>query len=185
MRNISKFSLALAVAWAFSLTTSRAQELLPQVEGFPINGGKFNGASVKAQPPLHQFESVANIGVFRTFGDSTGAVPTSDTTPLFTRGGACPPPNVLTPILAPDGHQVTWCEWNAADGQVIVKCIRSGSLDVVHLSGLKPGALKVTTHALYWPFGIKPDRCTTTSDPERMHFTSTCPSTAFHSPHVS
>jgi len=157
MRNISKFSLALAVAWAFSLTTSRAQELLPQVEGFPINGGKFNGASVKAQPPLHQFESVANLGVFRTFGDSTGAVPTSDTTPLFTRGGACPPPNVLTPILAPDGHQLTCGEWNAVEGQVLVKCIRSGSLVVVHLSGLIPNGQYSAWVVTFKAPGFNPD----------------------------
>ena len=150
-----KFSLALVVAWAFSLTSSWAQKA-PN-EGGAISPSIAKGQSVEAQPPLHQVESVANIGVFRSFGDSTGAVPTSDATPLFTRGGACPPPNVLTPIVAPDGHQLTWGEWNAVDGQVIVKCIRSGSLVVVHLSGLIPNGQYSAWVVTFKAPGFNPD----------------------------
>src|SRR5262245_33000451 len=114
MKNISKFSLVAAVALACI------------------------AASPPAGAPIRTDESVANIGVFRTFGDSTGAMPTSDSTPLFTTGGACRPPNTPTPILAPDGHQVTWGEWNAVEGEAAVKCINKGSHVVVHLSGLIP-----------------------------------------------
>lgn len=146
MRNIMKFSGALAVAWAFSLTSTWAQEVFVP-----------KGPSPKAQPALHQVDSVANTGVFRTFGDSTGAVPTSDETLLFTRGGACPPPNALTPILAPDGHHVTFGEWNAVDGQVVVKCIRSGSLVVAHLSGLIPNGQYSAWVVTFKAPGFNPD----------------------------
>src|SRR6266545_8262136 len=155
MRNIIKFSIALAVACAFSAAPSRAQKAVN--DGGLISVPKVNGAVVESQPPLHQFESVANLGVFRTFGDSTGAVPTSDTTPLFTRGGACPPPNVLTPIVAPDGHQVTWGEWNDVEGQVLVKCIPSGSLVVVHLSGLIPNGQYSAWVVTFKAPGFNPD----------------------------
>ena len=133
MKKISQLSVALAVAWACGAVSSRAQA------------------------PLRQDESVANIGVFRTFGDSTGAAPTSDTTPLFTRGGACPPPNSLTPILAPDGHQVTWVEWNNVEGQAAVKCVYPGSHVVVHLSGLIPNGQYSAWVVAFQEPGFNPD----------------------------
>ena len=133
MKNTSKFSLAVAMASAFSI------------------------ASSWAQAPLFQDQSVANIGLFRTFGDSTGAAPTSDSTLLFTRGAACPPPNSLTPILAPDGHQVTWGEWNNVHGRAAVKCIQPGSLVVVHLSGLIPNAQYSAWVVAFKPPGFNPD----------------------------
>src|SRR5947207_2460759 len=52
-------------------------------------------------------------------------------------------------------------------------------------STLNPGALKTTTQVLYWPFGIKPDKFSTTCEPLLMHLTDARPSTAFHSPHVT
>ena len=42
-------------------------------------------------------------------------------------------------VLAPDGHQITLGEFRQADGRVIVKCINTGTLSVVHFSGLIPG----------------------------------------------
>lgn len=153
MRNITKFSIALAVVWAFSLTSSWAQK----ADGGLVSDPKGNGPGVESQGPLRQTESVANTGVFRTFGDSTGAAPTSDSTLLFTRGGACPPPNTLTPILAPDGHQVTFGEWKAVDGQVLVKCIHSGSLVVAHLSGLIPNGQYSAWVVTFKAPGFNPD----------------------------
>ena len=133
MKNISKFSLALLAVLAFGANSARA-------EG-----------------PLRQGESDADLGLFRTYGDSTGAVPTSDSTLLFTRGGACPPPNSLTPILAPDGHQVTWGEWNAVEGQASVKCINKGSHVVLNLSGLIPNGQYSTWVVVFKAPGFNPD----------------------------
>jgi hypothetical protein len=132
MKNICKFSLALT-ALAFS------------------------AASGQAQAPFRQDESVANIGIFRTFGDSTGAAPTSDSTVLFTRGAACPPPNSLAPILTPDGHPVTWGEWNAVEGRAAVKCLADGSHVVVHLSGLIPNGQYSAWVVAFTPPGFNPD----------------------------
>jgi hypothetical protein len=133
MKSISKFSLALIGISALSAVSSRAER------------------------PLRQDESVANIGLFRTFGDSTGATPTSDSTLLFTTGAACPPPNSLTPILAPDGHQVTWGEWNDVDGRASVKCVRQGSHVVVHLSGLIPNGQYSAWIVAFKPPGFNTD----------------------------
>src|SRR6266536_381789 len=133
MKNIRQFSLAAVAGLALSAASSPAQE------------------------PLRQDESVANIGLFRTFGDSTGAAPTSDGTLLFTRGAACPPPNSLTPILAPDGHQVTWAEWNNVQGRAAVKCLAEGSHVVVHLSGLVPNGQYSAWIVAFKPPGFNPD----------------------------
>ena len=133
MKNIRQFSLAAVAGLALSAASSPAQE------------------------PLRQDESVANIGLFRTFGDSTGAAPTSDGTPLFTGGAACPPPNSLTPILAPDGHQVTWAEWNNVQGRAAVKCLAEGSHVVVHLSGLVPNGQYSAWIVAFKPPGFDPD----------------------------
>ena len=133
MKNVSKFGLALAAVVACI------------------------AASPPAGAPLRQDESVANIGIFRTFGDSTGAAPTSGSTPLFTRGGACPPPNSLTPLLAPDGHQVTWDKWNAVEGQVAVKCLKKGTHVVVDLSGLIPNGQYSAWVVAFKSPGFNPD----------------------------
>src|SRR5881409_548109 len=134
MKNITKFGFGLAVALACTAAASRSRA------------------------PLRTDESVASLElVFRTFGDSTGAAPTSDSTLLFTRGAACPPPNSLTPILAPDGHQVTWGEWNNVQGRAAVKCIQPGSLVVVHLSGLIPNAQYSAWVVAFKPPGFNPD----------------------------
>src|SRR5438094_980688 len=50
----------------------------------------------------------------------------------------CNPGDPLSPVLAPDGHQVTWGEWTDVEGQAAVKCIKQGSHIVLHLSGLIP-----------------------------------------------
>src|SRR5260370_8759989 len=42
-------------------------------------------------------------------------------------------------VRAPDGHQITLGEFRQADGRVIVNCINTGTLSVVHFSGLVPG----------------------------------------------
>jgi len=114
MQSIGKFSLALLAVLAFGASSARSQA------------------------PLRQDESAANLGLFRTFGDSTGAFPASDDTPLYVRGGNCG--NTTTPILAPDGHQVTFGEWNDVSGEVSAKCVKKGTHIVVHLSGLIPNA---------------------------------------------
>ena len=153
MKSIMKLGLALAVVWAFSVASSQAQKAAGGLVGVP----KGNGPGVESQGPLRQTESVANIGVFRTFGDVNGAVATSDDTLLFTRGGACPPPNIGTPIVAPDGHQLKFGEWNAVHGQVLVKCIHSGSLVVVHLSGLIPNGQYSAWVVFFKAPGFNPD----------------------------
>ena len=115
MKNISKFGFALAVASAFSIGSSQAQA------------------------PLRQDQSVNSLEiVFRSFGDVTGAYPASDGTPVYVYGHGCP--TGTSPILAPDGHPVTFGEWNDVQGSAAVKCIQPGSLVVVHLSGLIPNA---------------------------------------------
>jgi hypothetical protein len=44
----------------------------------------------------------------------------------------------LNPVLAPDGHQISWGEYNQARGRVLLRCGPKGTHVVMHLSGLIP-----------------------------------------------
>jgi len=65
---------------------------------------------------------------------------TSPSTPLFNgnRGPTGAPPAPCNMILAPDGHQLTLGEFNAAVGRVLVNCIKTGTHTAIHFSGLVP-----------------------------------------------
>ncbi len=110
MKNISKLSLAAAMALALSAASSRAQA------------------------PLRNDVSVPNLA---QVSDVNGNLPASGDTLLYDKR-PCQPGDPLTPIIAPDGHQVTFGEWTAVAGEAAVKCITEGSHVVVHLSGLIP-----------------------------------------------
>ncbi len=99
---------------------------------------------VRAQAPI-QFASTADLGKVRTSACNP-ATPmagmiTPNTPPETLLFNVVAPPGSPTcpPVLAPDGHQITLGEFRQADGRVIVKCINTGTLSVVHFSGLIPG----------------------------------------------
>src|SRR5262245_1411501 len=127
MKNISKFSLALAAALACSASSARAQA------------------------PLRED---LNIGVLVQVGDARGNSPTSLDTLLHDKRPR--PDGSLTPVTAPDGHQVTWGEWAQADGQARVKCIKKGSHVVVHLTGLIPNGQYTVWIPIFQPPGFDP-----------------------------
>jgi hypothetical protein len=60
--------------------------------------------------------------------------PVGDNTLLWNKSGH-------TPIMAPDGHQVTLGEFNSVSGYAEIKCINSGTHVVVHLKGLIPNGV--------------------------------------------
>src|SRR6266851_9130935 len=99
---------------------------------------------VRAQAPI-QFASTADLGKVRTSACNP-ATPmagmiTPNTPPETLLFNVVAPPGSPTcpPVLAPDGHQITLGEFRQADGRVIVKCINTGTLSVIHFSGLIPG----------------------------------------------
>src|SRR6266852_9740313 len=99
---------------------------------------------VRAQAPT-EFASKADLSKARTPACNPATPMVGMITPntppetlLFnvvapTGSTTCPP------VLAPDGHQITLGEFRQADGRVFVKCINTGTLSVVHFSGLIPG----------------------------------------------
>ena len=109
MKKISKFSLALLGVLAFS------------------------ASSAQAEKPLKVDD--LNLTALLQVSDVNGGLPATPCTPLYDKR---PGPSGLTPVTAPDGHIVTWGEWAQAKGRAKVKCIKKGSLVVVHLSGLIP-----------------------------------------------
>src|SRR5713226_8721201 len=98
---------------------------------------------VRAEAP-NQFASTADLRKVRTSACNPAKPMAGMITPntpsetlLFnvaapTGATSCPP------VLAPDGDQITLGEFRQADGRVLVKCINTGTLSVVHFSGLIP-----------------------------------------------
>jgi hypothetical protein len=112
MQSIAKFSLALLTVLAFGASSGRAEA------------------------PLRNHEADLSPLALSQISDVNGNPPASPGTLLyFSRLCQAGP---LDPILAPDGHQVTWGEWTDVEGQAAVKCIKEGSHIVVHFSGLIP-----------------------------------------------
>src|SRR5262245_5136284 len=113
MKNISKFGLVL-VAVVASIAASSRQKA-----------------------PLRNDQSGLAPLTMAQVSDVNGNPATSENTPLyFSR--RCQPGDPLVPIIAPDGHQVTWGEWTDVEGRAAVKCINQGSHVVAHFSGLIP-----------------------------------------------
>jgi hypothetical protein len=66
--------------------------------------------------------------------DADKMPPSGDATLLFDNVGH-------TPVLAPDGHQVTLGEFNMVSGYAEVKCINAGTHVVIHMKGLIPNGV--------------------------------------------
>ncbi len=66
--------------------------------------------------------------------DADGNVPTESQTLLYENA-------LHNPVLAPDGHQVTFGEWSAATGTASVGCIQSGTHVTLHLRNLIPNGV--------------------------------------------
>jgi hypothetical protein len=84
-------------------------------------------------------------------GMITAATPLS--APLFdgNRGPTGMAPAPCNMVLAPDGHQITLGEFNAAIGRILVKCINTGTHAAIHYSGLVPKG----TYSV-WLFKVNP-----------------------------
>jgi hypothetical protein len=118
-------------------------------------------ALATAQGPVRDDMLVTDTGDIRGPGCSTTmnapgmiTMSTSDSTPLYnhtSRAGLGVFPT-CNPILAPDGHQVTWGEFKAAQGSATIKCINTGTHTALHFSGLLP---KGTYSA--WVFVVNPN----------------------------
>ena len=71
--------------------------------------------------------------------------------PLFIEDGNVKPPagdatllydiNGHTPVVAPDGHQITLGEFNNVSGYADIKCINGGTHVVIHVKGLIPNGV--------------------------------------------
>ncbi len=81
--------------------------------------------------------------------DANMMPPSGDATLLFDNVGH-------TPVLAPDGHQVTFGEFNRVSGYAQVKCINTGTHVVIHLKGLIPNGVYSMWFATFKSPGFDP-----------------------------
>lgn len=78
------------------------------------------------------------------YGDEFGVPLTPDDDPatlVFKIRNPVGAPIGPFPVIAPDGHHVTLGEYITVGGRASVKCVRSGTHTVLHLSGLLPNGV--------------------------------------------
>lgn len=71
-----------------------------------------------------------------------GSAPSSPSTLLYIKRGACSPtPTAGCQLKTPDGDGITWGQWIAIEGRLSAKCVAEGTHIVVHISNAIPGGV--------------------------------------------
>ncbi|NBC16027.1 MAG: hypothetical protein GVY18_01785 [Bacteroidetes bacterium] len=83
-------------------------------------------------------------------GNKVDPETTSPGTPLISDLGR-------EPVIAPDGHQVTWGEWSGVDGSITVTCVEEGTRIELDLSGLIPHGVYTIWNVTFAPPGFTGD----------------------------
>jgi hypothetical protein len=116
-----------------------------------------------SQAPARRGSAVAyddiRAGACSISDSSVGAVTsgTPGSAVLFNRTfRGQPDPNFCTPVLNPDGSQMTLDQFASASGKSAVKCINTGSHTVLNLSGLRPGGVYTVWNVLLDPLSPGP-----------------------------
>lgn len=109
-----------------------------------------------AQGPTRRDSSVAyddiRAGACSTTNDSVGTVTagTPGNAVLFNRTfRGQPDPNFCTPVLNPDGTQMTLGQFASVSGRSAVKCINKGSHAVLSFTGLRPGGVYTVWNVVF------------------------------------
>jgi len=79
-----------------------------------------------------------NVQVLEEIKDKDGNTPVSPNEPLFAANIFDAPLGLLTPIMAPDGHQITLSEYKTAKGNLMVNCNGNKSTVAINLEGMIP-----------------------------------------------
>ena len=99
-------------------------------ESQALNSSNSSSLSEQQTAPLN----VDLVHVALHIEDASMQPPAGDATLLWDNRGH-------TPIMAPDGHQVTLDEFNRVSGYAEVKCINTGTHVVIHMKGLIPNGV--------------------------------------------
>lgn len=111
----------------------------------PDGAASTSGGSPAAAPVRNT--SIVHIPLFIL--DASGQSPTAANAPLFEV-------RKHNPILAPDGHQVTLAEFNAAEGSASVQCVTRGTLVTLQLTHLIPRGLYTIWNVVFKDPGFEP-----------------------------
>jgi hypothetical protein len=103
-----------------------------------------------AAPP-ERTEAVVVAAAVKT---ADGGLPMNDADLLWDVNECEGVPN---PLLAPDGHQLTWGEYNKVTGRAAVKCDKRGTHVVMQVSGLIPKGVYTIWVLTFSPPGFTPN----------------------------
>lgn len=109
----------------------------------------FPDGSDKPDRPSAFSDDLVNLPFFvrAENGDPIDPETTDPSTPLITDLGRAP-------VVAPDGHQVTWGEWSDVEGSVSVECLKRGTRVTLDLSGLIPHGVYTIWNVTFEPPGF-------------------------------
>lgn len=111
----------------------------------PVSGSDVEGKSNHQSAPL-----TFTVGTVPLFVEDVNRQPaSSDETLLY---------EVFThqPVLAPDGHHVTWGEFSKAGGSASVKCVNKGTHVTLHFTGLIPNGVYTVWVVTFKAPGFEP-----------------------------
>ena len=133
MKKIASFwsTVMIISVLIVSLTSCKKdQSLTPSDATLSKQASDISGNSKTGGGPI----KVSSDLVYGFVEDANGLFPVGNATLLYDKRGH-------TPVLAPDGHQVTLGEYNMASARADIKCINSGTHVVVHAQGLIPNGV--------------------------------------------
>ena len=104
-----------------------------------VEENKTSSVSYIIEPqPVEAHLNFGDVQLLEEIVDKDGNTPLSPEEPLFAANIFDPPLGLLTPIKAPDGHQVTLSEFKMAEGELLVTCDGNSAKVEISLTGLIP-----------------------------------------------
>ncbi|TQO38815.1 hypothetical protein GQ41_3479 [Arenibacter algicola] len=92
---------------------------------------------VKPKPVIAHL-NFGSVQLLEEIVNKDGSTPTDPNEPLFAANIFDDPIGLLTPIIAPDGHQITLSEFQTAKGKMLVHCNGDSSNLEISLEGMIP-----------------------------------------------
>src|SRR5712691_2380995 len=111
------------------------------------------GCGSATQPPDRTAENTQPVIPAVFYADADGipvGAQTPDATPIQKMAGM-----VKAPVLAPDGHQVTWGEFRRATGTADVSCQAAGTKVHIRFENLLPSGIYTGWLVFFEPPGFK------------------------------
>jgi len=134
------FDVSVDGAYRLTVTPPLSTKLISKdTLSLDLEAGSEQAAAFIIQPQtLNGLLVLNSIDVFGEIRNEAGGLPEKDEEPLYARNVFDAPIGKLTPITAPDNHQLTLMEWRKAQGTAKATCDGNSASVVITLTGMIP-----------------------------------------------